>query len=518
MSFVVSVCIAVDHDRPGLWATLVSLREQIVDDDLEDKVEIVVCNNAPNSAHTAEIKSDCKSIPNCRYIEESKKGSAVAKNAAIAAAMGKAILQIDSHVFLRASNKTLKKVVEFWENSDSDDLYFGPLIHQSLTQKNYFPERGEWGVRDCLVSTHLYPEWSEDNASFGKWRVNGIAYDTDAAPFEIYGSGCGCFTAKRATWLGFDPQSRGFGMEEAWLPDQYRKHGRKVYCLPPLRWVHRFLHGFAAGEIRRDGSSAGGKFYDRCFNLLRCAQEFGRLTVADIRWIHVRYGRLSCKRFDDCHREVFSQPAPCEINKPRLLLLVPTAINNHERRAAVRETWWKKIDAVKKLFVICNPDIKEPVLVGDTLQINSPEGYHQLTNKIPEMLNWAHGYDKFDYLFKCDDDTYVHGDRMTQFLATYPDEYVGHDYGGFASGGAGYLLSREAVGCLAFAPRDPEPSFREEPWMAAILKKHNISVTNRSDLFRGEGENWPEPGNMLITGHYLKPDKLREIHKNFYGN
>jgi hypothetical protein len=52
--------------------------------------------------------------------------------------------------------------------------------------------------------------------------------------------GLGLFACRRDAWLGFNPEFRGFGGEEGYIHEKFRKAGRRVLCLPFLRWVHRF--------------------------------------------------------------------------------------------------------------------------------------------------------------------------------------------------------------------------------------------------------------------------------------
>jgi len=47
-------------------------------------------------------------------------------------------------------------------------------------------------------------------------------------------------TSKKG-WLGFNPKCKGFGgAEEGIIHEKYRKAGRRVICLPQLKWLHHF--------------------------------------------------------------------------------------------------------------------------------------------------------------------------------------------------------------------------------------------------------------------------------------
>ena len=59
-------------------------------------------------------------------------------------------------------------------------------------------------------------------------------------PFEIPMQGLGLFFVRKAAWLKFNKHARGFGGEEGYIHEKYRKNGHKTLCLPFLKWLHRF--------------------------------------------------------------------------------------------------------------------------------------------------------------------------------------------------------------------------------------------------------------------------------------
>lgn len=65
----------------------------------------------------------------------------------------------------------------------------------------------------------------------------------DDVPFEIPGQGLGLFVCRREAWLHFNPHARGFGGEELYIHEKFRKAGHKCVCLPLLLWPHRFGRG-----------------------------------------------------------------------------------------------------------------------------------------------------------------------------------------------------------------------------------------------------------------------------------
>ena len=70
--------------------------------------------------------------------------------------------------------------------------------------------------------------------------TRGRASGPDGEPFDIPMQGLGLFSCRKAAWPGFHPGFRGFGGEEGYIHEKFRKLGRRCLCLPWLRWVHRF--------------------------------------------------------------------------------------------------------------------------------------------------------------------------------------------------------------------------------------------------------------------------------------
>lgn len=73
------------------------------------------------------------------------------------------------------------------------------------------------------------------------------------------------------------------------------------------------------------------------------------------------------------------------------------------------------------------------------------DDYMALPSKVRAAMQWALDHD-YDYIFKCDRDTFIHADRL---MAAIPEgqDYVGlvGNEGDCCGGGAGYWVSRLAM-------------------------------------------------------------------------
>ena len=65
---------------------------------------------------------------------------------------------------------------------------------------------------------------------------------SDGEPFEIPMQGLGVFACRKRAWPGFNAAFHGYGGEEGYLHEKFRRTGARCLCVPWLRWMHRFKH------------------------------------------------------------------------------------------------------------------------------------------------------------------------------------------------------------------------------------------------------------------------------------
>jgi glycosyltransferase involved in cell wall biosynthesis len=181
-------------------------------------VEILVVDNFGCNTTAAFVAST--GLKQVRYIRSTEtSGTAASRQKVFEQARGRAVLCMDSHVlFAPGSIARLKRF--YRDHPDTFDLYQGPLLYDDLT----------------AVATHFNPAWGA--GMFGKWGTDPRV--AEGRPFPIPMQGLGAFTCRREAWLGFNPRFRGFGGEEFYIHEKFRQAGRQCWCLPWLRWLHRF--------------------------------------------------------------------------------------------------------------------------------------------------------------------------------------------------------------------------------------------------------------------------------------
>tara|TARA_R110002110_G_scaffold359817_2_gene569653 strand:- start:121 stop:984 length:864 start_codon:yes stop_codon:yes gene_type:complete len=214
-----TIGMATFDDYHGVYFSIQALR--MYHPEIMDETEILIIDNNPDGSHGKACADLANHSPNIKYIPEKHWVSTAVRNKIFEHAEGDFVISMDCHILFEPG--ALKKLLDYYkENPETNDLYQGPLVYDDL--KN--------------ISTHFKPVWREQ--MYGIWETDERGKDKDGEKFEIPMQGLGIFSCRKEAWLGFNPMFRGFGGEEGYIHEKFRKNGNKCWCLPFLRWMHRF--------------------------------------------------------------------------------------------------------------------------------------------------------------------------------------------------------------------------------------------------------------------------------------
>ncbi|XP_054918891.1 beta-1,3-galactosyltransferase 4-like isoform X2 [Dermacentor andersoni] len=157
---------------------------------------------------------------------------------------------------------------------------------------------------------------------------------------------------------------------------------------------------------------------------------FLRMCVSDMRW-HAR-------QLDIIPRVVGTRGFPVlpGVACPRYLaVVVCSAVDRFEHRAAIRATWGRDVGDDKGsgvFFLVGKPDatprgqdiqnrlINESARHNDVIQADFRDTYRNLTIKTLFLLKWAYvNCSSTRFLLKADDDMFVNVERLISFLKAY---------------------------------------------------------------------------------------------------
>ena len=290
-----TIGMAAYDDFDGVYFTIQSLR--LYHADVMKDVEFAVIDNnsgSPSGKAVRDFMSWVRGdVAAAHYVPfTGVTGTAAPRNHLFSVGTAPVVMCIDPHILLVPGS--IRRLIDHFDSLEGSysnrDLYHGPLVYDDL--------RG--------ISTHFRDTWGSDQM-WGEWGTDLRGIDPDGEPFEIPGQGLGLFVCRRDAWLGFNPRFRGFGGEEMYIHEKFRKAGRKVWCLPFLRWVHRFG--------RPNGVRYPLDIWDKARNYVLGLTELG-IPLDRARASFVDTGRIKADDWDRLVRDPDYKPiAPgCNLN------------------------------------------------------------------------------------------------------------------------------------------------------------------------------------------------------------
>jgi galactosyltransferase len=187
----------------------------------------------------------------------------------------------------------------------------------------------------------------------------------------------------------------------------------------------------------------------------------------------------------------------------------------NNRLQAVRETWGKDVAAFDNItlkFFFGRPDggfLREPL--PDEVFLDCPDNYESLTTKTRLICKYTidEGY---DFLFKCDDDTFVNVENLLDEILEKHPAYGGRVHTGICAGGAGYVLNQRC--CRIVAAHTKSRSRMDDVHVGLVLRDAMGDPVNLVG-HRGMGllkVSWDD-----VTAHTDSPEQMREWYRTLCG-
>jgi hypothetical protein len=208
-------------------------------------------------------------------------------------------------------------------------------------------------------------------------------------------------------------------------------------------------------------------------------------------------------------RVLIAVPACSKYDYGKYAMGVPRVSEN--RIEGIRGTWWKDFQDLKTPFEVVHKLFYGQGLqrlpLADEVLLDVADDYTNLPHKMRAIWNWG-VENKFDFIYKCDDDTFVYVDRMLKSGFERYD-YFGFgdekDYKGqYISGGSGYWLSSKAAKLVvaAGAPDSTDPNYWAEDYRTGQVMSANNIRMNKDPRFLVSH----------LNNHYITVEALPEFH------
>lgn len=214
-----TIGMATYDDYDGVYFTIQSLR--MYHNLKEDDVDFIVIDNNPSGKHGETTKKFVENAVKGKYIPYTEKNTTAVRNLVFKNSESEYTICVDPHVLIVQNG--IAHLINYFESdvSNQKNLVQGPLLYDDM--KN--------------VSTHFDPIWRD--SMYGVWATDRESLDKNE-PFDIPMQGLGVFACKTNNWPEFNKNFRGFGGEEGYIHEKFRKNRGRTICLPQFKWVHRF--------------------------------------------------------------------------------------------------------------------------------------------------------------------------------------------------------------------------------------------------------------------------------------
>ena len=331
-------------------------------------LEIIVVDNTPDQTYRSSLRDqiynkvnpekpyDYKIAENVKYFEfTEEKGPAETKNMVFEHATGEYVLCMDSHVLLKeGSVQELIGFLKDLKGEDRDHFYTGPLRHGSGN-----------------LSTHWDVKWR--GQMLGTWGEDPSLLK-DNTPKDIPANGCGLFLCRKESWLGFNKDFNGFGGEEVYIHNKYRKEGRRVLLLPNLVWWHRFGNP--------DAKHYSLSRYSKIRNYVIGYLELG-MSLDDI---YDHFVNLDIKNEEDLRKHLIEEHSVKEIsvkNMSEMELRV-----EHRKHKISKKQWeWLISDPINNIKAIREPKEETLAAVAGSTDVSDMSKHLQVLRQFAEECN-----------------------------------------------------------------------------------------------------------------------------------
>lgn len=195
----------------------------------------------------------------------------------------------------------------------------------------------------------------------------------------------------------------------------------------------------------------------------------------------------------------------------RRIVLVKSCQANKAKQEACSKTWVTDVrEAGVPVWFVEGGHVPQSVRdyrlhlsVGDLYMANSI--------KVREAVKLLLRLEKFDYLFICDDDTFVHPQRWLDHSPEGEFECLMTKKIPWCHGGGGWWMSKRC--CGIYVRNVSRRCSWDDKLASEIMQKKDIQISNRPDLYSQWKKQRVSISNTLITCHEVSPQEMYSLYR-----
>ncbi len=353
-------------------------------------LEVCVCNDGSTDGTEAILQSYANN-KKVRWVSQPNRGIGAATNAALALCRGMYIAQLDADDVLKQG--AVRECVSVLETTDYDAVY---------TDCDYIDSKGE----------HIRNGWCGGEYS-REWMATGMI----ATHFRMFKRRLLNRTSK------VNESIRNAVDLDLWL---------RLYERGTVTHLHKVMYSY---RWHGDNTSIQHRKDQEVNHLKVVAESLNRQGVG-------RYWQVTKTDNALNPREFTLTPTLHSISPKDIFVLIVSCQKYAEKADAIRRTWAQDLTkhGYRYLFLEANPSLTEARVAGDKLIVPCRDDYESLILKLFLAYEYLYHAEKFDYIYKIDDDCVLNVENLTKNII---QQLPGHQYLGGATHPKGAAMNNK---------------------------------------------------------------------------
>lgn len=207
-------------------------------------------------------------------------------------------------------------------------------------------------------------------------------------------------------------------------------------------------------------------------------------------------------------------------------VLIKSCVKNYDRQQACDLTWAGKLRRKGIIVRILLGGFSHERLHDASIRTTTGDSYEDNTHKLQSGLRQLLAVSDFQYLFVCDDDTFVHPRRWLEHSPAgelecrvfTPKKMGKREAHPWIHGGGGWWMSRRLASY--YVSENIPLDSADDVWMANVARKKSINMLDRPDLYGGDRYSREHhrvaADNTFITCHHVSPQEMYELYEATY--